>query len=90
MKLQFYDNLLLYLSFTEQNYFITSLAKGGYVFGSVGLSVCLLVCGQHYSKTNERIGMKFNGGSWVVQCNCVILISVLSIVIPLIYVCSRM
>ena len=24
--------------------FITSLAKGGYIFGSVGLSVCLFVC----------------------------------------------
>ena len=32
-----------------------------YVFGSVGLSVCLLVCGQHYSKISERIGMKFYG-----------------------------
>ena len=34
------------------------LGKGGYVFGSVGLSVC----GQHYSKSYERIGMKFYGG----------------------------
>ena len=32
--------------------------KGGYVFGSVGLSVC----GYHYSKSYERIGMKFCGG----------------------------
>ena len=43
---------------------ITSLAKGGYVFGSVGLSVCLVclfVCEQHYSKSYERIGMKFYG-----------------------------
>ena len=40
------------------------LGKGGYVFGSVGLSVCLSVClcGQHYSKSYERIGMKFYGG----------------------------
>ena len=30
--------LLLFISF------ITSLAKGGYVFGSVGLSVCQSVC----------------------------------------------
>ena len=37
------------------------LGKGGYVFGSVGLSVCLFVCGQHYSKSYERIGMKFYG-----------------------------
>ena len=36
--------------------------KGGYVFGSVGLSVCLFVCGQHYSKSYEWIGMKFYGG----------------------------
>ena len=34
------------------------LGKGGYVFGSVGLSVC----GQHYSKSYERIGMKCYGG----------------------------
>ena len=37
------------------------LGKGGYVFGSVGLFVCLSVCGQHYSKRYERIGMKFYG-----------------------------
>ena len=37
------------------------LGKGGYVFGSVGLSVCLFVCEQHYSKSYERIGMKFYG-----------------------------
>ena len=29
----------------------------------VNLSVCLLsVCGQHYSKSYEQIGMKFYGG----------------------------
>ena len=33
------------------------LGKGGYVFGSVGLSVCLFVCEEHYSKTYERIGI---------------------------------
>ena len=37
------------------------LGKGGYVFGSVGLSVCLFVCEQHYSKSYEQIGMKFYG-----------------------------
>ena len=37
------------------------LGKGGYVFGSVDLSVCLFVCEQHYSKSYERIGMKFYG-----------------------------
>ena len=42
------------------------LGKGGYVFGSVGLSVCLFVCGQHYSKSHEQIGMKFYGG--VLSC----------------------
>ena len=42
------------------NYYL--LGKGGYVFGSVGLSVCLSVCGQHYSKSYERIEMKFYGG----------------------------
>ena len=35
------------------------LGKEGYVFGSVGLSVCLFVCGQQNSKRYERIGMKF-------------------------------
>ena len=38
------------------------LGKGGYVIGSIGLSVCLSFCGQHYSKSYERIGMKFYGG----------------------------
>ena len=28
----------------------------------VCLFVCLSVCGQHYSKSYERIGMKFYGG----------------------------
>ena len=41
------------------------LGKGGYVFGSVGSSVCLFVClfvcGQHYSKSYERIEMNFYG-----------------------------
>ena len=46
---------------------ITSLAKGGYVFGSVGLSVCLFVCLFVSSKSYEWIGMKFCGGSSVVQ-----------------------
>ena len=41
--------------------FITSLVKGGYVFGSVALSVCLSVCGQRYSKSYEWVGMKFYG-----------------------------
>ena len=38
--------------------FIYLLGKEGYVFGSVGL----FVCGQHYSKSYERIGVKFYGG----------------------------
>ena len=42
---------------------ITSLTKGSYVFGSVGLSVCLFVCG-HCSKTYEWIWMKFYVGVW--------------------------
>ena len=33
--------------------------KGGYVSGSVGLSVCLPVCKQYSSKCYERIGMKY-------------------------------
>ena len=28
----------------------------------VCLSVCLFVCGQHYTKRYERIGMEFYGG----------------------------
>ena len=43
-------------------FLLTSLAKGGYVFGSVGLSVCLFDCGQHYAKSYEWIRMKFYGG----------------------------
>ena len=31
----------------------------------VSLSVCLSVCGQHYSNSYERIGMKFYG--WVLS-----------------------
>ena len=34
------------------------LGKGGYVFGSVGLSVCVFVCGQ-----NEWITKKFYEGA---------------------------
>ena len=45
---------------------ITSLAKEvmflvALVSLSVYLFVCLFVCGQHYSKSFERIGMKFYG-----------------------------
>ena len=50
------DHLLL-----NNMHFYYLLGKGGYVFGSVGLSVCLFVCEQHYSKSYERIGMKFYG-----------------------------
>ena len=44
--------------------FVTSLAKEvmflvALASLSVCLSVCLFVCGQHYSKSYERIGMKF-------------------------------
>ena len=53
------------LSTHAQNRHYYLLGKGGYVFGSVGLSVCLSVClfvyEQHYSKSYERIGMKFYG-----------------------------
>ena len=42
---------------------VTSLAKRGDVYGSVGLSVCLSVCGQHYSQSYEWIEMKFYWGS---------------------------
>ena len=43
------------------------LAKGGYVLGSVGLSVCLFVCLFVDKITQKRIGMNFMEGSWVVQ-----------------------
>ena len=39
---------------------ITSVAKGGYVFGSVSLSVCLFV-DNITQKSYEWIGMKFYG-----------------------------
>ena len=42
--------------------FITSLAKEVmFLVGLVCLSVCLYVCGQLYSKSYKRIGMKFYG-----------------------------
>ena len=42
---------------------LTSLAKEVmFLVALVSLSVCLFVCGQHYSKSYERIGMKFYGG----------------------------
>ena len=42
--------------------FVTSLAKEVmFLVALVSLSVCLFVCGQHYSKSYERIGMKFYG-----------------------------
>ena len=37
------------------------ICKGGYVFGSVGLSVCLRTT--LLKKSYERIGVKFNGGA---------------------------
>ena len=55
------DHILLHTS--HDDILLNLLQKGGYVFGSFGLSVCLfVVCGQHYSKCYERIGMKFYGG----------------------------
>ena len=44
-------------------YLFTSLAKGGYfLVVLVCLSVRLFVCGQHYLKSYEWIGMQFYGG----------------------------
>ena len=40
------------------------LGKGGYVFGSIDLFVFLSVCKQHYSKSYERIAMKFYEMVW--------------------------
>ena len=40
---------------------VTSLAKGGYIFGSIDLSICLFICGQHYTISYEWIGMKLYG-----------------------------
>ena len=61
--MKFYGHVL---SSQETLLFITSLAKEvmilvALVSFSVCLSVCLFVCGQHYSKSYERIGMKFYG-----------------------------
>ena len=53
------------LSVPKINHFllITSLAKEVmFLVALVCLFVCLSVCGQHYSKSYERIGMKFYGG----------------------------
>ena len=38
------------------------LGKRGYVFGSIGLYVCLFVCGIHYSKLLKQIRMKLYEG----------------------------
>ena len=38
------------------------LGKRGYVFGSIGLNVCLFACGLHYSKRLEQIRMKLYEG----------------------------
>ena len=47
---------------------ITSLSKEVmFLVALVRLSVCLSVCGQHYSKSYEQIEVKFYGRSWVVQ-----------------------
>ena len=44
------------------SWLITSLAKEVmFLVALVSLSVCLFVCGQHYSKSYERIGMTFYG-----------------------------
>ena len=43
---------------------ITPLAKEVmFLVALVCLFVCLSVCGQHYSTSYERIGMKFYGGA---------------------------
>ena len=47
--------ILLVTSFANEVMFLVALV-------SYSLSVCLFVCGQHYSKSYERIGMKFYGG----------------------------
>ena len=46
------------LKYRKRNEIITSTAEGGYVFGSV----CLSVCPSDYSQTCERILTKFFGG----------------------------
>ena len=54
------DNRLL--TSTYSTLLITSLAKEVmFLVALVSLSVCLFVCGQHYSKSYERIEMKFYG-----------------------------
>ena len=47
---------------THFAFFVTSLAKEVmFLVALVCLSICLFVCEQHYSKSYERIGMKFYG-----------------------------
>ena len=50
------DCLLFIISLTKEVMFLA-------VFGSVCLFVCLSVCEQHYSKSYERIVMKFYEGA---------------------------
>ena len=57
MKVKTHKCGLLFIVY--QTMIVISLAKE-VVFGGVGLSVCLSVCG-HYSNSYEWIGMKFQG-----------------------------
>ena len=50
----------VYFALWDYYDFATSLANGGYVFGSIGLSVYK----QHYSNNYEWISMKFYRGIW--------------------------
>ena len=51
------------IEYSLSKHFVTSLAKEVlFLVALVCLFVCLSVCGQHYSKSYEHIGMKFYGG----------------------------
>ena len=56
--------LLMINQFENSSWPIYNIQSGDYVFGSVSLSLCLLIClcQQHYSKSYEGIAMKCYGG----------------------------
>ena len=57
------DVALVFITLYHVLWIITSLAKEiMFLVALVCLCVCLSVCGQHYSKSYEWIGMKFYGG----------------------------
>ena len=68
IKIFHFEVVLEIITSLAKEVMFTSLAKGVmFLVALVCLFVCVFVGGQHYSKSYERIRMKFLEGSWVVQ-----------------------